>query len=95
MALYSMHGNFYSKNESSCIQHMQLLQCAFIHTIFSTLDALECSLQRNSIYVFPEKELRDLSPNFHNHVSVSDLYIPPIGPPFLLQQNMRADRGNI
>ncbi len=25
---------------------------------------------------FPEKELRGLSPNFHNHVSVSDLYIP-------------------
>ncbi len=31
-----------------------------------------------SIYVFPEKELRDLSPNFHIHVSVSDLlYIFP------------------
>jgi hypothetical protein len=26
-----------------------------------------------SIYVFPEKELRGLSPNFHIHVSVSDL----------------------
>jgi hypothetical protein len=24
----------------------------------------------NSIYVFPEKELRGLSPNFHIHVSV-------------------------
>jgi hypothetical protein len=30
-----------------------------------------------SIYVFPEKKLRGLSPNFHIHVSVSDLYIPP------------------
>jgi hypothetical protein len=29
----------------------------------------------NSIYVFPEKELRGLSPNFHIHVSVSDLDI--------------------
>ena len=28
------------------------------------------------IYVFPEKELSSLSPNFHIHVSVSDLYIP-------------------
>ncbi len=27
------------------------------------------------IYVFTEKELRGLSPNFHIHVSVSDLYI--------------------
>ncbi len=31
-------------------------------------------------YVFPEKELRGFSPNIHIHVSVSDLYIPRIGP---------------
>ncbi len=29
--------------------------------------------------IFPEKELRGLSPNFHVYVSVSDLYIPTIG----------------
>jgi hypothetical protein len=29
----------------------------------------------NPMYVFPEKELRCLSPDFHIHVSVSDLYI--------------------
>ncbi len=34
----------------------------------------------NSIYVFLFWELRDLSPNFHIHVSASDLYIPRIGP---------------
>ncbi len=28
----------------------------------------------------PGKELRDLSPNFHIHVSVNDVYIPRIGP---------------
>ncbi len=28
----------------------------------------------NSNYVFPENELRGLSPNFHIHVSVGDLY---------------------
>ncbi len=28
----------------------------------------------NLIYVFPEKELGGLSPNFHIHVSVNDLY---------------------
>ncbi len=49
----------------------------------------------NSIYVFPEKELRGLSPNFHIHVSVSDLYIPRIGPHILLQQNRQTDPGNI
>ncbi len=26
----------------------------------------------NPIYVFPEKEMRGLSPNFHIHVPVSD-----------------------
>jgi hypothetical protein len=31
--------------------------------------------------IFPEKEYRGLSPNFHIHVSVSDLYIPTIGLP--------------
>ncbi len=29
---------------------------------------------KNPIYVFPEKELRGLSPNFHINVSVSDLF---------------------
>jgi hypothetical protein len=38
-----------------------------------------------SIYVFPEKELRTLSPKFHIHVSASDLYIPHI----FLKQNWR------
>ncbi len=38
-----------------------------------------------SIYVFLEKELRGLSPNFHIHVSISDLYITTIGPPIFLQ----------
>jgi hypothetical protein len=46
----------------------------------------------NPIYVFPEKGLRGLSPNFHIHVSVSDLY--RIGPHFFLQQNRQTDNGN-
>jgi hypothetical protein len=36
-----------------------------------------------------------LSPNFHIHVSVSDLYIPMIGLPILLQENMWTDPVNI
>jgi hypothetical protein len=36
--------------------------------------------------IFPEKEYRGLSPNFHIHVSVSKLYIPKIGLPFLLEE---------
>jgi hypothetical protein len=35
---------------------------------------------KNPIYVFLFWELRGLSPNFHIQVSVSDLYIPMIGP---------------
>jgi hypothetical protein len=31
-------------------------------------------------------KLRGLVPNFHIHVVVSDLHIPTIGPPFLLQK---------
>ncbi len=34
--------------------------------------------------IFSERKLRGLVPNFCMHVSVSDLYIPPIGPPILL-----------
>jgi hypothetical protein len=45
-----------------------------------------------SIYVYPEKELRGLSPNFSIHVSVSDLYIPTIGSPIFLQQNMQRSQ---
>jgi hypothetical protein len=40
--------------------------------------------------IFPDKELRGLSPNFQIHVSVSDgdLYISTIDLPILLQENM-------
>jgi hypothetical protein len=37
-------------------------------------------------------KLRGLVPNFRIHVSVSDLYIPTIGPPILLQYNKQAHR---
>jgi hypothetical protein len=47
----------------------------------------------NPIYVFPEKELCGRSPNFHIHVSVSDLHIPWIGPPMFLRQNRQKSKG--
>jgi hypothetical protein len=51
----------------------------------------------NPMYVFLFWELRGRSPNFHIHVSVSDLHIPRIGPPtyFPLQENRQTDPGNI
>jgi hypothetical protein len=57
------------------------------------LVALHCN--ENPIYVFPEMELRGLSPNYLLHVSVSNLYIPRIGPHIFLQQNRQTDSGNI
>jgi hypothetical protein len=50
---------------------------------------------KNPIYVFFFWELRGLSPNFHIHVSVSDLYIPRIGPHIFLQRNRQTDPKNI
>jgi hypothetical protein len=51
---------------------------------------LEPTLQRqnaeNLKQIFPEKEYRGLSPNFHIHVSVSELYFPTMGLPFLLEE---------
>ncbi len=40
----------------------------------------------NSKQIFPEKELCGHSPNIHIHVYVSDLYIPTIDLPILLQE---------
>jgi hypothetical protein len=46
--------------------------------------------------IFPEKEYRGLSPNVHIHVSVSELYIPTMELPFLLEEiHMWTDPGNI
>ncbi len=44
-------------------------------TGFKIKAAKTVTLQKRSIYVFPEMKLRSLVPNFDSHVSVSDLYI--------------------
>jgi len=53
------------------------------------------TLHKNPIYVFLFWESLGLSLNFHIHVSLSDLYIPRIGPHIFLQQNRQTDPGNI
>jgi hypothetical protein len=62
-----------------------------------TDDRLTATLQRQnteiSKQIFPEKEYRGLSPNFHIHVSESDLYIPTIGLPILLEEIRRPILG--
>jgi hypothetical protein len=69
--------------------------------MYSTVRMCRTSLFRNNIsaphalqrqntklskQIFPEKEYRGLSPNFHIHTSVSVLYIPTIGLPILLEE---------
>jgi hypothetical protein len=59
--------------------------------------SLPYTLQRqnaeNLKQIFPEKEYRGLSPNFHIHVSVSELYIPTMGLPVLLEEICRLILG--
>jgi hypothetical protein len=45
--------------------------------------------KEDSNYVFLEIKLRGLVPSFH--ISVSDLYIPRIRPPILLQPNRQTE----
>jgi hypothetical protein len=50
--------------------------------------ALQRHNTENAKQLFPEKKLLGISSNFHINVSVSDLYIPTIGQPILLQENV-------
>ncbi len=59
--------------------------------ITCTLAILHCNENPNIVFLF--WKLRGLSPNFHIHVSVIDLYIPRIGPTYFLQKNRQVDRG--
>jgi hypothetical protein len=65
-------------------------------TDFSVL-SWDVTLQRQKTeilkQIIPEKEYRGLSPNFHIHVSVSDLYITTIGLPILLEEICRPILG--
>jgi hypothetical protein len=54
--------------------------------LFITISALQRKNAENLKQIFPEKEYRGLSPKFHIHVSVSELYIPTMGLPFLLEE---------
>jgi hypothetical protein len=61
--------------------------------ILLLLSGVHCN--ENPIYIFPKKELRGLSYNFPIHVSVSDLYIPRMGPHVFLHQKRQTDCENI
>jgi hypothetical protein len=55
---------------------MPRLNCTQVETRLYIGGPLPRTLQENPIYVFLSWELGGLSPNFHIHVSVTDLYIP-------------------
>jgi hypothetical protein len=52
----------------------------------SLVNTLQRKKAENLKQIFPEKEYRGLSPNFHIQVSVSELYIPTMGLPFLPEE---------
>ena len=69
---------------AGCLRLKKIFFCIFL---ISLSWMAQYTLQRQNTEIlkqFPEKEYRGLSPNFHNHASVSGLYISTIGLPFLL-----------
>ncbi len=66
-----------------------------IELFHHSLYAISVNCKENPIYEFLFWELRGLGPDFHIHVSVSDLYISRISPHISLQQNRQTDPGNI
>jgi hypothetical protein len=73
------------------------MSAACTSTPFRIMPNSMTTLQRqnaeNLKQIFPEKEYRGLSPNFHIHVSVSELYIPTMGLPVLLEEICRLILG--
>jgi hypothetical protein len=59
----------------------------------AAITALQRQNTEISKQIFPEKDYRGLSPNLHIHASVSDLYIPTIGLPILLEEICRPILG--
>ncbi len=58
--------------------------------VVSTLQRQNTEISKQ---IVPEKEYRGLSPNFHIHASVSDLSIPMVGLPILLEEISRPILG--
>jgi hypothetical protein len=61
----------------------------YVTVSVSWQDALQRQNNEISKQIFPEKEYRGLSPNFHIHVSVSHLYISTISLSILLEEICR------
>jgi hypothetical protein len=73
----------------TCVVYIMYVGRIYGASIYTRM-CMDSTLQRknadNLKQIFPEKEYRGLSPNFHIHVSVSELYIYTMGLPFLLEE---------
>ena len=77
-------------------EKIKQIPASYINRLCSIIfnpDTLQRQNTEISKQIFPEKEYRGLSPNFHIHASVSDLYIPTIGVPILLEEICRPILG--
>jgi hypothetical protein len=72
-----------------CRCYRRLIIASAVVTSNKLIAALQRQNAGNLKQIFPAKEYRGLSPNFHIHVSVSELYIPMIGLPVLLEEICR------
>ncbi len=95
LQLQSTHVEVPNSNRMNC-SNSSLLECSpttQATRVWFPDETCLTALQRQntdiSKQIFPEKEYRGLSPNFHIHVSVIDLYIPTIGLPILLEEICR------
>jgi hypothetical protein len=57
-----------------------------LFTVWRHVVTLQGTNTENSKQIFPKKELRGHSPNFHIPVSVGNLYIPTIDLPMMVQE---------
>ncbi len=74
----------------SCFLLLSLMWTELLKLEFTNHMNMHCI--ENSKQIFPEMKFRGLVPNFCVHVSVSNLYIPTIGPPTFICYIAFADR---
>jgi hypothetical protein len=66
------------------LHDINLIRFGYIARLYTS--AQQRQNAENLKQIFPEKEYRGLSPNFHLHVTLNELYIPMMGLPFLLEE---------
>jgi hypothetical protein len=80
---------FYPVQHLTCSRFFRLVAEISLAAEISLVAESEHCKEKNAEYlkqIFPEKEYRGLSPNFHIHIYVTELYISTIGLLFLLEE---------